>query len=152
MLKRVAQSIVVACVAMFSVGCGGGGGGAEQGQADLIIVDSLNNPNPVSSVQVGDTVYFYFGIKNVGTVDVTRSFTTKFSNDLGAVYVFSVSVPIAAGETIYSNGDLFYTATAADVGTRTLSLELDTHDEVPESNENNNIRSANLTVLAAANG
>ena len=128
--------------------CGGsGGGGSSSARPDLRITASGNIG--VGSTLIEDTSYdLVFTIHNDGNADVGPGWSFKAETSNGDVIEDTVTNTIPAGGSVLSDGDVVFLPENTDIGSLTITLTVDSKNEISESDEGNNSISENYTVVA----
>lgn len=116
-------------------------------QADLVVTAITWTPaNP----STGQPVTFSATIKNQGTAASSESPGVQFQVDGGVVtwvtFAASPTIPAGGSVTLTANGGINGNTWAATTGSHTIQAHVDDLGRIAESNDNNNILTANLTV------
>ncbi|WP_187151893.1 right-handed parallel beta-helix repeat-containing protein [Methanosarcina siciliae] len=110
----------------------------EVEQSDLIVSDFTWSPENFST---GDTVTFDAYIENIGNGSTLRTFNTGFTIDENLAGTKSVA-GISKGESVKVSQ--VWTATSGD---HNVSVKVDYHGQINESNESNNLLVTNLSYI-----
>jgi len=124
------------------------GGGADTEQIKLIIDDipdlTANKINwaPETDFVSGDIIMFNIGISNSGRLTISNPFIVDFLINSKSIGKQTVNQTISAGESIQVEK-----AWVARAGSHTISVVVDSADDILEFNENNNILSKYLAEI-----
>ena len=98
----------------------------------------------IASPVVGQTVYFDSGIENTGDID-TGVFNIKWYVNGAEVGAYGSHLGVPAHSTVLDGNSQFLWAFDAP-GTYTVTFDVDVDNFVPETNENDNARTFQITV------